>query len=51
MTKYAIECSSDELFFIEADSQEDAIDSATMRMEDLYGVAPGQVKINSIKEI
>lgn len=51
MTKYTVNCSFNETFLVDADTQEDAMDCATMQMEDLYGLAFGQVKINSIKEI
>lgn len=51
MTSYTVNVSIKETFIVDADTQEDAMESATIRMEDLYGAAPGQVEINSIKEI
>lgn len=51
MTNYAINCSFSDIYFVEGRDKEDAIDEATVRMEDLYGLAPGQVKIESIEVI
>lgn len=48
---YAVNCSMNETFLVEADDKDEAVDIATMRMEDTYGLAPGQVKIESIEVI